>query len=113
MAPLKAESEVQELKREGLGWLEGLLAIVGHEVMMEGIRTGTGTSTSIECDARNFCMISQRDLRAPATLTVARLEYLWVYWRVPSKIALDLSRFRAIPFAQNQTGKESIQRVRL
>jgi len=111
MAPLKAESEVQELKREGLGRLEGLLAIVGHEVMMEGIRTGT--STSIECDARNFCMISQRDLRAPATLTVARLEYLWVYWRVPSKIALDLSRFRAIPFAQNQTGKESIQRVRL
>jgi len=111
MAPLKAESEVQELKREGLGRLEGLLAMVGHEVMMEDIRTGT--STSIECDARNFCMISQRDLRAPATLTVARLEYLWVYWRVPSKIALDLSRFRAIPFAQNQTGKESIQRVRL
>ena len=31
---------------------------------------------------------------------------------MPSKIASDLSEFRAMPFAQNQICKESIQRVK-
>ena len=59
-------------------------------------------------------MVSQRDLRASEVdcgeIGVAEL---WARWRVPSKIASVLTGFRAIPFAQNQTCKEKIQRVRL
>ena len=55
-------------------------------------------------------MVSQRDL---TTGNVDCGEIGVAVGSLASKIASDLSGFRAMPFAQNQTCKESVQRVRL
>ena len=64
----------------------------------------------IECDAKNFYMVSQRDPRA-SNIDCGEIGVVWARWRVPSKIASDLSGFRAMSFAQNQPCNKSIQRV--
>jgi len=41
MCTIVSKSRIQGTTGEGLSGLEGLLAVVGLEVMTEGIRTGT------------------------------------------------------------------------
>jgi len=58
-----SKSRIRSARRKGLSGLEGLLAVVGIEVTMEGIRTGTGTERWTE-RVRSLAAVTLK-LRAP------------------------------------------------